>query len=91
VVSYEFTLRLLTVGEPFREFRRMKPLGAELATRPRPRQFPGYTGELGNLQYRANPRNFRKPMAGKELTNGQRRFEGSFWLPGQNSKLRPIG
>jgi hypothetical protein len=39
------------------------------------------TGELGNLRGCANPRNFQRLAAAKELTNGQRQFEGRFWLP----------
>ena len=49
-----------------------------LASRPTVSRNPR---ELGNPQYRAHLRNFRMPMVGKELTSGQRRFFGSFWLP----------
>jgi WD40 repeat protein len=37
--------------------------------------------ENGNPQRGAHPRNFRRIEEAKELTSGQRQFEGKFWLP----------
>jgi hypothetical protein len=36
---------------------------------------------IGSPHYRANSRNFRRAVASKQLTNGLRQFEASFWLP----------
>ena len=42
---------------------------------------PENTGELGNARYRANLRNLRTAVAGKELTNGRRQFDGKCLAP----------
>ena len=57
------------------------PSDPKLATRRGSSDISGRTGESGELRYRANSRNFGRARAIKQLTSGQRYFEGNFWLP----------
>ena len=79
----------LTVGDAVGELQRIRAVRVEMATLNARSGNSRTSGELGNAHDPAISRNSCKAIAGRELTNGQRQFEGNSGSSGRTRTYNP--